>query len=49
MVAADHPVVLEEVEKVGHLFEIGGYIRIVPGQMHVVESDVNDPLYFMAY
>jgi hypothetical protein len=48
MVAADDAVSEEEIEEVGHLLEIGWHVRIVPGQMHVVESDVNDPLYLVA-
>ena len=44
MIAADGAVVLNEVEQVRHLFEIGRDIRIVASQMHVVENDMNNVL-----
>src|SRR5262249_23163783 len=48
VIAAYHAVVLQEIQQIWHLLEIGWDVRIVATQMYVVEGDVNEPLDFMA-
>ena len=36
MICQDRPIVLEEIEKIGHLFEIRRYVRVVPPEVYIV-------------
>src|SRR5207248_1239176 len=37
-------VLLQEVEQVRHLLEIGGHVRVVPREVDIVEDEVDDVL-----
>jgi hypothetical protein len=49
MIAADGAIVLDEIEQVRHLFEIGWNVRIVAPQVHVVENDMDNVLDLTAW
>ena len=42
MVGEQHTIVLNEIEQIGHLLEVGRHIGIVAAQMHIVELDMHD-------
>jgi hypothetical protein len=42
MIGEDGALLLQEVQQVRHLFEVGRHVRIVAGQMHIVELDIDD-------
>src|SRR5438874_6783447 len=42
VVSQDGSVVLEKVQQMRHLFEVGRYVRIVAGKVCIVELDVDD-------
>jgi hypothetical protein len=44
MVGEEGAVVLEKVEEVGHLLEVGGNVRVITGEMDVVEMYIDDVL-----
>ena len=48
MIAGDDAVLLHEAEQNRHLLEIGGDIRVVAPQVHVVERDVDHVLDLVA-
>ena len=41
---SERAVVLDEVEQVRHLLEVGRDVRVVPQEVHVVELEVDDVL-----
>ena len=48
MLGKECAAVLHEVEQVRHLLEVGRHIWVVAPQMHIVELEINHPLYLVA-
>jgi|HubBroStandDraft_2_1064218.scaffolds.fasta_scaffold05782_5 hypothetical protein len=42
VIGGEDAVVHKEVEKVGHLFEVGRNVGVIAGEMDVIELNVND-------
>ena len=46
MVGEKCPLTFEKVQQVGHLFEIGRYVRVIADEMRVIELNIDNVLYF---
>jgi len=44
MVGEERALVLEEIQQIGHLLEVGRHIRVVAAEMDIVELNVDDAL-----
>ena len=45
VIGQDRPIVLQEVEQVGHHLQVRRDVRVVPEKMDVVETELHDVLY----
>ena len=44
MVSEQRAIILEEIQQIGDLLEVGRHVRVVPTEMDIVELDVDDVL-----
>jgi hypothetical protein len=44
MVCEQRPLVFKKTQQVGHLFEVGRHVRVVPAQMDIIELNEDDML-----